>query len=124
MIRRKESSLRAEYRQRRRRDGKGQATVCVPDIYCTANLLLDQHGYEAPIHAAMRADELMQVGNLAGRPAWPRALKAVEVLLDKRLSRDGEAVHYLTAAPQATGRDAGQPHRVAGLCGPGLPGGR
>ena len=36
------------------------------DIYRAARLLIDQHGDKAPIHAAMRADELLDAGNLAG----------------------------------------------------------
>ncbi len=38
------------------------------DIYRAANELIDQHGDEAPIHAAMRADELM---GAATWRAWP-----------------------------------------------------
>ena len=33
------------------------------DIFRIAKLLIDQHGDEAPIHAAMRADELLDVEN-------------------------------------------------------------
>ena len=32
------------------------------DIYRTANELIKQHGEDAPIHAAMRANELLDVG--------------------------------------------------------------
>ncbi len=31
------------------------------DIYRTANLLIKQHGQDAPIHAAMRADAMLDV---------------------------------------------------------------
>ena len=31
------------------------------DIYQTANELIKQHGEDAPIHAAMRADELARI---------------------------------------------------------------
>jgi hypothetical protein len=34
------------------------------DIYRSANLLVKQHGNDAPIHAAMRADELLEAGDL------------------------------------------------------------
>ena len=30
------------------------------DIYHTANILVREHGQDAPIHAAMRADELLE----------------------------------------------------------------
>ena len=34
------------------------------DIYRTANVLIEQHGDEAPIHAAMRADAVLDKGDL------------------------------------------------------------
>ena len=37
----------------------------------------------APIHAAMRADELMAAGDLDGYAAWKRILKAVNGLLEE-----------------------------------------
>ena len=48
------------------------------DIYRTANLLIEQHGDQATIHAAMRADELMKAGDMDGRSVWLRVIKAVE----------------------------------------------
>ncbi len=38
------------------------------DVYRSANELIKQHGEDAPIHAAMRADELMGAGDMEGRP--------------------------------------------------------
>ena len=35
------------------------------DIYRSANLLVKQHGEDAPIHAAMRADKLLEVGQIS-----------------------------------------------------------
>ncbi len=35
------------------------------DIYRSANLLVKHHGEDAPIHAAMRADKLMGVGQIS-----------------------------------------------------------
>lgn len=62
------------------------------DIYRTANELIKQHGKDAPIHAAMRADELLDDGDLDGQAVWKRILTAVEELLsDKRPS--AEQVH-------------------------------
>ena len=40
------------------------------DIYRTAKLLVDKHGDEAPIHAAMRSDALLDRGDMKGRAAW------------------------------------------------------
>jgi hypothetical protein len=36
------------------------------DIYRAAKLLVDQHGEDAPIRAAERADELLQGGDVGG----------------------------------------------------------
>ncbi len=38
---------------------------------------MKQHGEDAPIHAAMRADELLEAGDLDGYAVWKRILKAV-----------------------------------------------
>ena len=51
------------------------------DIYRTANELIKQHGEDAPIHAAMRTDELLDAGDLGGQAVWRRILAAVEELL-------------------------------------------
>ncbi len=36
------------------------------DIYRTANLLVNHHGEDAPIHAAKRADAILEMGGLEG----------------------------------------------------------
>ncbi len=51
------------------------------DIYCSANVLIKQHGKDAPIHAAMRADAMLDRGDLDGYAVWKRILMAVEELL-------------------------------------------
>ena len=53
------------------------------DIWCSANLLVKQHGVDAPIHAAMRADALLDKGDVNGYAVWKRVVKAVEELLSK-----------------------------------------
>ena len=45
------------------------------------NLGVDQHGEDAPIHAAMRTDELMMKGDLDGQVIWKLILKAIDELL-------------------------------------------
>ena len=62
------------------------------DIYRAANLLIKQHGEDAPIHAAMRADELMETGDMVGQAVWKRMLKAVDELLSESRP-DGEQIH-------------------------------
>ena len=58
------------------------------DIYRTANLLIKQHGEEAPIHTAMRVDAMLEEGDLDGYGVWRRILKAVEELLSKERPND------------------------------------
>ena len=62
------------------------------DVYRSAQLLVDKHGAEAPIHAAMKADDMLERGDLDGKAVWIRILKAVRELLDQGLKED-EAVH-------------------------------
>ncbi len=47
------------------------------DIYRAANLLVQQHGEDAPIEAAMRADAMLEAGDLDGYAVWKRILRAV-----------------------------------------------
>ncbi len=47
------------------------------DIWRSANLLVKQHGQDAPIHAAMRADAMLEAGDLDGYAVWKRILRAV-----------------------------------------------
>ena len=53
---------------------------------------MKQHGDEAPIHAAMRADELLDKGDIEGRAVWRRVIRAIEELQRKE-PREGEAAH-------------------------------
>ena len=50
------------------------------DIYRSAKLLIDQHGEDAPMFAAMQAGKRAEAGNREGRRVWLTVLKAVEVL--------------------------------------------
>ena len=67
-------------------------TVSDLDIYRSAKLLVKQHGKEAPIHAALKADAMLDRGDLDGQAAWLRILVAVEALLETRPG-DAAAVH-------------------------------
>ncbi len=60
------------------------------DTYRSANELIEQHGEDAPILAAMRADELMETGDMDGRAVWLRIVKAIEELLSKERPDDAE----------------------------------
>ena len=62
------------------------------DIFRTAKLLIGRHGDEAAIRAAMRADEMLDAGDMEGRAVWLRIVRAVKELQDKR-QKVGETVH-------------------------------
>jgi len=59
-----------------------------PDIFRAATLLIDQHGIDAPIRAAQRADELLDEGDVDGAMVWRRILEAIDEL--RRGRRNGE----------------------------------
>ena len=64
------------------------------DIYRSAKALIDQHGdLGAELHAAQRADELLEAGDMDGRRVWHRVLEAVQELTSKEPPGEGAAVH-------------------------------
>jgi hypothetical protein len=62
------------------------------DIYRIANILIRDHGEDAVIQAAMRADEMLEQGDLDGLALWKRILAATEDLLTKERPEDA-SVH-------------------------------
>ncbi len=62
------------------------------DIYRSANVLIKRHGPDAPIHAAMRADGMLDKGDLDGSAVWRRILRAVEELVRKEPAK-GERIN-------------------------------
>ncbi len=54
------------------------------DVWRTAKLMIEQHGVEAPIEAALRADKMLDVGDLDGLAVWKSILKAVLELVNKK----------------------------------------
>ncbi len=62
------------------------------DIYRTAQVLVKRHGEDAPIHAAMRADAMLEKGDLGGYAVWKRILRAVGELM-RASPVSGEASH-------------------------------
>ena len=62
------------------------------DIWRAAKLMVDQHGDDAPIHTAMRADELIERGDMEGAAVWKRILRAVDELLARERPK-GTMVH-------------------------------
>ncbi len=62
------------------------------DIYRSANVLIRDHGEDAAIEAAMRADAMLEKGDLGGVAVWRRILRAVEELVWMELM-EGERVN-------------------------------
>ena len=60
------------------------------DIYRPANELIKQYGEAADIEAAMRADELMEAGDMEGEAVWLRIVKAIEELLSEERPDDAK----------------------------------
>ncbi len=48
----------------------------IPDlgIYRSTNVLVKHHGQDAPIHAAMQADAMLEEADLDGYAVWKRIL--------------------------------------------------
>ena len=60
------------------------------DTYRSANELIKQYGDTADIEAAMRADELMEAGDMEGVTVWLRIVKAIEELQSEERPGDAE----------------------------------
>ncbi len=59
------------------------------DIYRSANVLIRDQGKDAAIEAAMRADAMMDKGDLDGCVAWKRIVRAVvEIQRSERNSKE------------------------------------
>ena len=71
---------------------KIEAMIPDLDIWRSANLLVKQHGTDAPIHAAMRADAMLEAGDLDGYAVWKRIIRAGAELQRARPG-PGVAVH-------------------------------
>lgn len=69
-----------------------QTSITNIDIYRSAKLLIDQHGEDATFEAAMHADRLLASGDMDGKRAWVRIMKAVEEL-QRQEQRPGERAH-------------------------------
>ncbi len=54
------------------------------DIFRSAQVLVKRHGDDAPIEAAMRADAMLDKGDLGGFAVWRRIVRAVRELLSRK----------------------------------------
>ena len=50
------------------------------DIFRSAHLMIDQHGKDASIQSAMKADELLAEGDVDGVAVWHRIIVAISAL--------------------------------------------
>ncbi len=62
------------------------------EIYRTATVLIREHGEDAALEAAQRADAMLEVGDMEGAASWRRVLKAVEEVQRKKRA-PGETAH-------------------------------
>ncbi len=62
------------------------------EIYRSAKLLIDRHGDDAVIEAAMMADKMLEQGDLDGLATWNRILRAIEELRAGKRP-EGEQLH-------------------------------
>ncbi len=62
------------------------------DIYRTASVLVREHGEDAALEAAQRADAMLDKGSLGGQRAWKLVLAAVKEI-QRQEPREGEAVN-------------------------------
>ena len=51
------------------------------ELWACASRMIDEHGLDAPIHAAMRADKLMEQADLDGSFAWQAITRRISRLL-------------------------------------------
>jgi hypothetical protein len=59
------------------------------DVYRSAKHLIDQYGSEAPVQAAMRADAMLERGDLNGAGVWKRIATAIFMIQ----STEGKTKH-------------------------------
>ncbi|MCH9000244.1 MAG: hypothetical protein IID48_18555 [Proteobacteria bacterium] len=62
------------------------------DIYRSAQALVKRHGEDAPIHVNMRADAMLDKGDLDGFSVWKRIRRAVEEM-QREIATAGDQIH-------------------------------
>ena len=60
--------------------GLSEGMILDIDIWRSANLLMKEHGVNAPIQAAMTADSMLAKGGLEGYAVWKRIIWAAAEL--------------------------------------------
>ncbi len=62
------------------------------DIFRTASVLIREHGEDAALEVAQRADAMLEKGAINGQRVWKRVLAAVKEIQRQEL-REGAAVN-------------------------------
>ena len=62
------------------------------DVFRSAVAFIKRHGDEAPIHAAMKADAMLERGDMGGRAVWLRIVDAIRDM-QRETPRPGEHRH-------------------------------
>ncbi len=62
------------------------------DIYRPASALIREHGQDAALEAAQRADAMLERGDMEGAAVWNRVLRTVDEMQRKERA-PGEATH-------------------------------
>ena len=81
ILKRLEEAAASRRARGRSADGGGGGVVLMTsdlDIFRTANELIREHGEDAALEAAMRADAMLEKGDLEGQVVWKRIVRAVE----------------------------------------------
>ncbi len=72
------------------------------DIYRTASVLIREHGEDAALEAAQRADAMLEKGSLGGQRVRKRILAAVKEI-QRQEPEEGEAVNCGLAVVKSPG---------------------
>jgi len=59
------------------------------DIWRSAHVLIEQHGPDAAVHAAMKADALLATGDVQGAAVWKQIVRAINILQRKQPPASG-----------------------------------
>ena len=62
------------------------------DVWRSSHLMIQQHGDDAVLQAAMRADVLLEKGDMVGQTVWLRIVKAIRELQCREVPK-GAARH-------------------------------
>ena len=73
-------------------DVVGVASVIDGDTIEVHGQRIRLHGIDAPVHAAMRADAMLEKGDMDGCAVWKRILRTVEELQGAKLAGAGHRI--------------------------------